>query len=427
MLQKILNLSLLVAFLLAAGYSLEAQNGSTLSLEKIMAGDEWIGRQPGNPWWSHEGGILYFMWNPENNPSDSLYSYDPKTGRLEKVPPRKRMELPPGRVSWDANKRRMVYVKDGDLFMTDIRRFETIQLTDMLRTVSSPSFTLDGKGISYVSGNNLYIFDLGKGTTRQITDFRHGQEPSESTPADREQWLRDQQTDLFRVLQERQEREELRRENTERDRPQRPLRIYTGTSFVANMQLSPGEQYVAYLLYSRPDARQTRIPEFVTDSGYTEDFPSNPKVGSPQMTVSAGIYDIENRKSYGISFENIPGIRDVPGYMREYGFLDEELEEDREVVITSLIWSDDGKNAVVNIRARDNKDRWIMLLDPSTGELEPLDRQRDEAWIAGPGINVSGESGMGWMPNTGGYGSSRKSRDGPIFMFWMWLPVKKGR
>ena len=400
MLQRILISFLIFAQLLTAGQSLVAQNGSTLSLEKIMAGDGWIGRQPGNPWWSHEGGILYFMWNPDNNPSDSLYRYDLKTGRLEKVPPRKRRELPPRLVSWDANKRRMVYVKDGDLFMTDTRRSETIQLTDMLRTVSSPSFTLDGKGISYVSGNNLYIFDLEKGATRQITDFRQGQEPSESKPAEREQWLKDQQTDLFRVLQERQEREELRRENTERDWPERPLRIYTGTSFVANMQLSPGEQYVAYLLYSRPDAaRQTRIPEFVTDSGYTEDFPSNPKVGSPQMTVSAGIYDIGNRKSYGISFENIPGIRDVPEYKREYGFLEEELEEDREVGITSLIWSGDGRNAVVNIRARDNKDRWIMLLDPTTGELEPLDRQRDEAWIAGPGINVRGDSGMGWMPD----------------------------
>ena len=42
-----------------------------------------------------------------------------------------------------------------------------------------------------------------------------------------------------------------------------------------------------------------------------------------------------------------------------------------------------------------------MLLDLSTGKLELLDRQRDEAWIGGPGISgwnfIMGN--MGWMPD----------------------------
>jgi hypothetical protein len=35
----------------------------------------------------------------------------------------------------------------------------------------------------------------------------------------------------------------------------------------------------------------------------------------------------------------------------------------------------------------DNKDRWIARLDPEAGTVTALDRQRDEAWIAGPGIS----------------------------------------
>ena len=51
--------------------------------------------------------------------------------------------------------------------------------------------------------------------------------------------------------------------------------------------------------------------------------------------------------------------------------------------------------------SQDNKDRWILLLDPATGELELLDRQRDEAWIGGPGIGGWGFStgDIGWMPD----------------------------
>jgi dipeptidyl aminopeptidase/acylaminoacyl peptidase len=41
-----------------------------------------------------------------------------------------------------------------------------------------------------------------------------------------------------------------------------------------------------------------------------------------------------------------------------------------------------------------------MLLDIATGEMELLDRQHDEAWIAGPGISGwGGQSKLNWMPD----------------------------
>jgi hypothetical protein len=53
--------------------------------------------------------------------------------------------------------------------------------------------------------------------------------------------------------------------------------------------------------------------------------------------------------------------------------------------------------AVVDIRSQDNKDRWIMQLDAATGKLSPLDRQRDEAWVGGPGIGGGFGSRIGWI------------------------------
>jgi dipeptidyl aminopeptidase/acylaminoacyl peptidase len=38
-----------------------------------------------------------------------------------------------------------------------------------------------------------------------------------------------------------------------------------------------------------------------------------------------------------------------------------------------------------------------MLLDPVTGKLKLLNRQRDEAWIAGPGIGWAGRAYLGWI------------------------------
>lgn len=365
-----------------------------------MAGDKWIGHQPGSPWWSEDSRKIYFQWNPENNLSDSLYSYNLNTNRLEKVSPTKRRELPPGNVVYDNKRNRMLYVNNGDLFIRNLKRSETLQLANTLEGISSPSFTKDEKEISYMAGNNLFILDPESGKTRQITDFRQGNEPSERSGNMQDQWLEEQQTDLFSVLQERKEKERLGKEQREKDKPERPLTIYTGSSTVGNLHLSPGEKYVIYTLYERKDTKMTLIPDFVSFSGYTEDSKARPKVGSSNMSVLVGIYDLKREQNYEIKKGNIPGLRDVPEYLREYGFEGDKLEEDREVIISGVFWSADGKYAIVNIWAKDNKDRWIMLLDPETGELSPLDRQRDEAWIAGPGINIWGERpGMGWMPD----------------------------
>jgi dipeptidyl aminopeptidase/acylaminoacyl peptidase len=72
------------------------------------------------------------------------------------------------------------------------------------------------------------------------------------------------------------------------------------------------------------------------------------------------------------------------------------------VIIHGPSWSDDGRSAVVVVRSLDNKDRWIMAFDPDSLSLKPLDRQRDEAWIGGPGVGGYPQSAgeLGWLNNS---------------------------
>jgi dipeptidyl aminopeptidase/acylaminoacyl peptidase len=58
---------------------------------------------------------------------------------------------------------------------------------------------------------------------------------------------------------------------------------------------------------------------------------------------------------------------------------------DRDVQLFQLQWSDDGKNAVLLARSADNKDRWVLILDPKTGKTKVLSSLHDDAWIGGPG------------------------------------------
>ena len=86
---------------------------------------------------------------------------------------------------------------------------------------------------------------------------------------------------------------------------------------------------------------------------------------------------------------SIPGIMDQPDYVKDYPkqLADRQKKnEDRIVSVGIPIWNKAGTKAFVTVNAQDNKDRWIMELNPQTGALTLLDRQRDEAWIGGPGI-----------------------------------------
>jgi dipeptidyl aminopeptidase/acylaminoacyl peptidase len=67
---------------------------------------------------------------------------------------------------------------------------------------------------------------------------------------------------------------------------------------------------------------------------------------------------------------------------------------DRDVQLFQVLWSEDGTRAVMLARAADNKDRWVLLLDPATGKTKALARVRDEAWVGGPGAFT-----LGWMPD----------------------------
>ena len=56
--------------------SISAQNQSSLKLEDIMKGNEFIGQQPSNPYWDINSQDIYFNWNPYNALSSALYKTD---------------------------------------------------------------------------------------------------------------------------------------------------------------------------------------------------------------------------------------------------------------------------------------------------------------------------------------------------------------
>lgn len=373
------RLFLLCASVLALTLQSVAQE--QLTVEKIMRDPKWIGSSPENPRWSPDSKTLYFLWNPENAKEDSLYAVTLKNFTPVKVPKAERMNLPTGSVTFNRSGNKIVFEKHGDIYYHDLSTGKTLQVTNTTALEYSPQFSLDEKRIFYTSSQNIYSWEFGTGAVRQWTDFRKERTPGKESLSAQEKWLKDDQLALFEVLRERREKEDEQDRIRESENPKRPKEIYLDDKSVAMVEISPNAKYVSFRLTKMSRGKGTIVPNFVTESGYTEDLNARPKVGAPAPKHELYLYDITADTVVALSLEDLPGIKESVSFN---GKPDDTRKKDelRTVSFFQVNWSPDGNYAVVVIRAYDNKDRWIALLDPQERKLKPLHRLRDEAWVS---------------------------------------------
>ncbi|TGE27229.1 prolyl oligopeptidase family serine peptidase [Hymenobacter metallicola] len=410
----------LLAGLLPVAAAAQTQSAAvltTLTVEKIMRDPaQWMGSAPTNIGWSEDGKRIYFNWNPEKARRDSLYSTSAGGGAIRKVGLAEQRTLPTTSGDYDQKYTRKVYEKDGDIFLLDLKAGKTRRVTRTAERETDPAFALQGKLISYTRASNLYTWDPATGETVQRTDFRRGSRPGSGQPTDKaEKFLRAQQLALFDVIRQRDQDQKARQRLQKAVARLNPKAIWLGQQTVENLQLSPDGRFVTYRLAQEPASEKVAIvPSFVTASGFTEDLTTRTKVGAPQTAYELGIYDIGRDTTFVLGYKELKGLDEQPAYRKEYALpakapvaaeadkngtkKDKPATELRRVEPYGPYWSDNGQHAFLVIRSFDNKDRWIVRLDPATQKISLLDRQRDEAWINGPGIGY-GPGNVGWLPD----------------------------
>jgi len=396
--------SLLLILLLGATAAF-SQNQSGLSLTEIMKGSHFVGHLPQNIHWDENSQDIYFSWNPEDELIRSLYATDIQGKAPQKVAIEKRKSLPSSRGgAYNHNRTAKVYAKNGDLFLINLVDNATTQITNTAARESNPSFSKDGQSVFFVQSNNAFSWSRQNGAISQLTNFKTGKEKSKNKKLnDQEQWLEEDQLAYFDILKLKKAQKEARAAQNDQLAPDRPKAVYLKGKNISGIQVSPNGRFVTYLLSKSASSKRTKVPDFVTENGYLKDLNSRSKVGSAQTTYQRGIFDTQKDTAYLIDNQQIEGIFDKPDFLKNYVAKDTtffpKYKKARAVIMLSPIFNQAGDKAIMVVRSMDNKDRWIMSLDMETGKLATLDRQRDEAWIGGPGIggwNFS-SGNIGWM------------------------------
>ncbi len=392
----------LPAIIFLSANRLYAQQATPLTVEKIMRDPKWMGTSPDNVFWSPDNQTVYFSWNPDKQLSDSLYYAGVKNNTPRKTAAEERSLVNAKAAgAWNTNRSLLAYSYEGDIYLLEIKTGKTTRITNTKAVEFDPAFSFGDKQVVFRQNRDLFGWDKASGLISQLTSFETGSKPADKDDSksgnEEEQFLKAQQLELMQIVRDKKTKRDAA-EAFDKAHDPKPLRsLYLQNKRLRDVQISPDGRFITYNLFTAPaEARNTIVPEFVTASGFTTDIAARDKVGAPQGSFNTFIYDRQHDTVLPIKTTDLPGIKDQPDYVKDY--TKKDTPKVREVIVNGPYWSDKGTHAIVDIRSQDNKDRWIALLDGATGTLKTINRQRDEAWIAGPGIGWSmGGGNLGWI------------------------------
>jgi len=388
-----------------------------LTVDSIMRGPRLVGYPPSGVYWSQDSQRIYFRWKRADEArlkEASLYVVNRDGTGLRRLTDEEAKQAPPANGELSKDKSMTVFADESDVFIYDHAKQTRRQITRTIDTETNPHFTFDQKQIYFTRLNNLYLMPLDGGSIEQLTDIRIGAAAPSATPkgTDSQEYLKKEERTLLDAVRERAEqREEQEKKRKEREK-RKPFNIPAGQG-VANLSLSPDGKYVvATITEPGSGSKNTIVPNYVTESAYTEDIPGRTKVGDTQNRARLVTIDVENGETknvdHGLRLSAAPPAQRTEMNATEQtrvstGSGSDRVEpqaktptppKDRDVQLSQLQWSDDGKHAVLSARAADNKDRWVMLLDPATGKTKVLANIHDDHWVDGPGANT-----LGWLPD----------------------------
>jgi dipeptidyl aminopeptidase/acylaminoacyl peptidase len=402
--------------------TLSAQNRLELSIDTIMRGPGLAGYTPRAVRWSPDGQQVFFEWKQYSDPVEENFdtyvvSRDGKG--LRKLSDAEAKQAPPANGEYTRDRKRAVYTDRGDVFLYDGAAKQRRALTETNDAESSARFTRDEQRVAFVRGNNLFVLSLKDGSLEQKTNIVAADEKGPHVAlfedenkgrTESQKWVAEEAKKLSDVVARRAAEKKEEDEKRKKALAVAPMKLKRGES-VSDLRLSPDEKYViAFIAVEGEDAKRAIVPSYVTDTGYTTDLPARTKVGDAQEASRVASISTTDGKVQWLK-HGLKVVEPVKEAAKEAATTTSTTEPqkveataektetkeapERDVEMADLFWSDDGTKAVLPVRAADNKDSWLLALDPATANGRVIAHDHDPAWV-----HWLSDGSAGFIPNS---------------------------
>ncbi len=381
---QVRSFAVTVAALLVSA-SVQAQS-TPISLDQAMAHPDWIGTPVESAWWAWDSQIIHYQQKRSGSPIRDVFLMPRHGGESKKIEGDSLANIDANRFIFDANRQQALFVRNGDVFLRNLKNGALTQITRSNEAEADPQFSADGSAVFYRIDKQWLRWSMA---SRQIEPAAlpvAENDPNKNAKADD---LRELQLRLISTLKRiKNDRDALKAKN-EADRKADATRaiapVYLGSDVQMDLTaLSPSGQalLVVTSVKGADEGKAGKMPKYVTESGYEEFEDVRTRVGR-NAPIAQSLKWVSPRTGavLNVDLDNLPGIAvDPMAEFRKTQKLD-ALKGNRPVRIDVIEFNASGTQAAVMLRAIDNKDRWIATVDLANGKLQSQHRLTDAAWI----------------------------------------------
>ncbi len=387
-----------------------------LTVDSIMRGPDLVGYPPEGLRWSADSSKLFFEWRRPGQDEAKTYVVGRDAGAPVELTDEQKKNAPAVTGRWDDAHKRVVFIDRGDVVLLDgsVRR----QITRTTGVESNPRWARHDSAITFVQNGNLFLVpltaasDTGVPIVQQLTDV--GAKKAEPKLTDSQKFIRDEESKLLDSV--REQKEKKKKADAEEAKDKLPPFDLQDRQSALDLMLSPDDVHVFILVAERPaGSRNVVVPNYVNETGYTEDIQGRTAVGDAQDRRLLAVLNLQTGKTVWADGSFAPPV-DEPVAQAEEAAQNAAADAkaggpssgqaqtprpprkaEREIRWGMPDLSSDGKLAVAGARSADNKDRWYVTLDPETGKTRVIDTLHDDAWVreAGGGFGTTGVEFVG--------------------------------
>jgi len=273
-------------FVLALVAALPAAAQTPITLDQAMAHPDWIGPPVEKAWWSWNSQQVEYQLKRNGSPVRDTFRQPVAGGVAAQVADDQRGTLDVAEPVYDRSRSRSAFVRNGDVFVRDLRSGALTQLTRSNERAGNVNFAADN-GVIWRVGQNWFHWTAASGV-QQVASLKAEKDPRTPPKAD---VLRDQQLRTLETLRRDRDQREALKDQDQRWRQADPTRapgpVYLGADVeIGDSVLSPDLTHL--IVVTKPkdfdDGRTSKMPLYVTESGYEETEDTRTRVRASSLS-----------------------------------------------------------------------------------------------------------------------------------------------
>jgi len=310
-------------------------NGEDFTSEAIYSHPLIVGIPPSSPVWSPDNKKLAFLWNAEGSRFDDLYFCD-YAGRITRLTDMKNL---PRNV-----------IEDDDRSVIEIREQQILD-----GGLSGPFWSKDSKQIYFSFRGDLFCIKAKAGSSPQRLFQTFAYEGNYSISQDG-QWIAyTSGNDIYARVNSSGRIVQLTKDGSS------DIRNGTGAydTYLSGVFWSPDSKMMAFVQHDVTSFQRLLIPDY-TGEKVVADEQQREIAGGKLPTIKLGVVTPD-------SAHLLPRWMDLP--------------VDEQFYLRSIDWSADSKKILFEVMNWDMHDRYILLAEVESGNVDTLWHEKDDCWI----------------------------------------------